>query len=365
MTISIPDQLIGEVLSGVVSILAVIAAGFLLFIILRKIAGKYPFTRLGSAIALAPLILFSALESSESTVLLFFAMTAVLLGVAIDGIAYLILPEKALQAARHPAEQAEGAAASNPALIAWENAVKICTRLVIVFLVVMAVLFLSKVRVSDEADRMIDEPAEASTNNTGRQADEVSEVDERFDRVFEQINANSNALTTILAAVETTQESITELSGNMESLQEDLAEDRSSRAASELPHSAAASAVTSECSCFPSHTFNMEAHADRIPFPPELKGTICIASEFPFESYLRMTDTTLDEADRRSAGQRFLQEIKESPKTFWVSVEDTDLIGQYRKTRSFEILESMEAEVFREETEDLKKFIETSGKTSP
>jgi DNA recombination protein RmuC len=50
--------------------------------------------------------------------------------------------------------------------------------------------------------------------------------------------------------------------------------------------------------------------ADCVLFLPEPTGTICIDSKFPLEGYQRMTDTTLGDADRKSAEQQFRQDIK-------------------------------------------------------
>ena len=107
--------------------------------------------------------------------------------------------------------------------------------------------------------------------------------------------------------------------------------------------------------------------ADSVLFHPEPTSTICIDSEFPIESYVRMTDATLSDADRKTAEQQFLQEIKISTKTFWIAIDKSHMLGKYRKAQSMKILESMQAEYFPVEIEALKKFINNdlynTGKT--
>lgn len=122
MNINIPDQIISEFLIGVIAVLAVIAVGALLLFILRGIARKNPFARMGLVLALAPLSLINVLGNSESTALLIFAMVATLLGIAIDGINYLLLPKERSQTTRNPVEHEEETVKSGPGGIVWEKA---------------------------------------------------------------------------------------------------------------------------------------------------------------------------------------------------------------------------------------------------
>ena len=122
MNIYIPDQIIKEVLSGVTAVLAVIAMGAFLLFILRGIARKFPFTRIGLVLALAPLSLINFLGNSESTVLLIYAMVTTLLGISIDGINHLLMPEGQSQPAQDPAKQKEETVEPNPDTMVWEKA---------------------------------------------------------------------------------------------------------------------------------------------------------------------------------------------------------------------------------------------------
>ena len=122
MTINIPDQIIREVLSGVTAVLAVIAVGAFLLFILRGIARKFPFTRMGLVLALAPLSLINFLGNSESTILLIYAMIMTLLSISIDGISHLLMPNEQSQPARNPVKQKEETVEPNPGAMVWEKA---------------------------------------------------------------------------------------------------------------------------------------------------------------------------------------------------------------------------------------------------
>ena len=122
MNINIPDQIIREFLSGVSAVLAVIAVGAFLWFILRGIARKFTFTRMGLVLALAPLSLINFLGNSESSALLIFAMVTTLLGIAIDGINHLLMPNEQSQPTQNPVKQAEETVESNPDAIVWDKA---------------------------------------------------------------------------------------------------------------------------------------------------------------------------------------------------------------------------------------------------
>ncbi len=122
MIINIPDQIIREFLSGVTAVLAAIAMGAFLLFILRGIARKFPFIRMGLVLALAPLSLINFLGNSESTTLLIYAMLTVLLGISIDGINHLLMPKEQSQPTQDPVKQAEETVESNPDSMVWEKA---------------------------------------------------------------------------------------------------------------------------------------------------------------------------------------------------------------------------------------------------
>ena len=122
MNINIPDQIIREFLSGVIAVLAAIAMGAFLLFILRGIAKKFPFIRMGLVLALAPLSLINFLGNSESAALLIYAMITVLLVIAIDGINHLLMPKEQSQPSQNPVKQVKETVESNPDAFVWDKA---------------------------------------------------------------------------------------------------------------------------------------------------------------------------------------------------------------------------------------------------
>ena len=388
MIINIPDQIIREFLSGVTAVLAVIAVGGFLLFILRGISRKFLFTRTGLVLALAPLSLINFLGNSESYVLLIYAMATTLLGLAIDGINHMLKPKEQSQPTQNPGIQAEETVESNSDVIVWDKAVKKYIPQVATLLIIMTVFFVSMFWVLVENNHMAGERVKELIGTNEKQFKELVDankkqfkelidtnekqlseitcnVEDRLDKGFEKTTSISNDVMKCLALIDKAQEKIAELSGNVVSLQEALDDKRSHEAFDEVQLSAPVSNMMPENNNSLQHTFDNGVRADCIFFPPEPTDTICIASKFPLESYLRMTDATLGDADRKTAEQQFLQKIEKSTKTFWVLVDNTHMIGKYRKTRSMEILENMEMEVFHEEIEDLKEFIKNNCQTSP
>ncbi len=377
MIINIPDQIIREFLSGVTAVLAVIAVGGFLLFILRGISRKFSFTRMGLVLALAPLSLINFLGNSESYVLLIYAMVTTLLGLAIDGINHLLPPKEQSQPTQNPVIQAEETVESNPDVIIWDKAAKKYTPQVATLLIIMTVFFVSMFWVLVENNHMAGERVKAliGTNEkqfkalidtNEKQLGEITcNVEERLDKGFEKTTSISNDVMKCLALINKAQEKITELSGNVVSLQEALDDKRSHEAFDEVQLSAPVSNMMPENNNSLQHSFDNGVRTDCILVPPEPTGTICIDSKFPLESYLRMTDATLGDADRKTAEQQFLQKIEKSTKTFWVLVDNAHMIGKYRKTRSMKILENMEAEVLQDEIEDLKEFIKNNCQASP
>ena len=377
MVINIPDQIIREFLSGVSAVLAAIAVGAFLWFILRGIARKFPFIRMGLVLALAPLSLFNFLGNSESSALLIYAMVTTLLGFAIDGINHLLMPGEQSQPTQNPAKQAEETVESNPGVIVWEKAVEKCIHLVYTLLIIMTVLFASTFWVLVENTHMIDERVKELIDTNEKQFKELidanekqlgeisGKVEERLEKGLEKSTSISTDVMKCLALIDKVQGKIAALSDNVVSLQEVLADKSSRGAFDEVQLSAPISNMMQENSYSLQHTVDNGVRTDGIRFPPEPTDTICIASKFPLESYLRMTDATLGDADRKTAEQQFLQEIEKSTKTYWVLVDNTHMIGKYRKTRSMKMLENMEAEVLLEEIEDLKEFIKNNCQTSP
>ena len=92
MSFNITDQIISQFFSGLFIILVLVAVGGSLSVVFKAISKKFAFTRLTLMLALTPLCLVVFLDRSSTATLYLFAMISVLLGIAIDGINYLLMP---------------------------------------------------------------------------------------------------------------------------------------------------------------------------------------------------------------------------------------------------------------------------------
>jgi DNA recombination protein RmuC len=146
--------------------------------------------------------------------------------------------------------------------------------------------------------------------NEKRLGEISNKVEERLDKGFEKTTTVFADVLKRLALIDKAQEKIAELSGNVVSLQEVLSDKRSRGAFGEVQLSALISNMMPENSYSLQHTFANGVRADCVLFLPEPTGTLCIDSKFPLESYQRMTDSTLGDADRKTAEQQFRQDIK-------------------------------------------------------
>ena len=129
MNINITDRMISLFLSGIISVLVLIVVGAILSVVFKKIDKKFVFTRMALIVALSPLTLVHFLGESSASTLYLFAMVAVLLGIAIDGINHLLLPKelprevtKAESEVATEAEENEAATETEPSVIVWEKA---------------------------------------------------------------------------------------------------------------------------------------------------------------------------------------------------------------------------------------------------
>ncbi|MEN7973078.1 MAG: hypothetical protein ABFR47_04505 [Verrucomicrobiota bacterium] len=121
MHFNITDQVISDFLSGIIAVLALIAVGGALSVLLRGLAKKFPFIRLALILALSPLSLIKFLAHNESYALHLYAMVVIVLGVAIDGISHLLLPREQPQSTDCPEKQEEETTEDSSTLV-WEKA---------------------------------------------------------------------------------------------------------------------------------------------------------------------------------------------------------------------------------------------------
>ncbi|MCF7849187.1 MAG: DNA recombination protein RmuC [Kiritimatiellales bacterium] len=163
----------------------------------------------------------------------------------------------------------------------------------------------------EKNNRQLGERVKELIQTNKQQLSEISgKVEERLEKGFEKTTSVFADVLKRLALIDKAQEKIAELSGNVVSLQEVLSDKRSRGAFGEVQLSSLISNMMPDNSYSLQYTFGNGVRADCVLFLPEPTGTICIDSKFPLESYQRMTDTTMGDADRKSAEQQFRQDIK-------------------------------------------------------
>ncbi|MCP4196256.1 MAG: DNA recombination protein RmuC [Proteobacteria bacterium] len=146
--------------------------------------------------------------------------------------------------------------------------------------------------------------------NKEQLAEISGKVESRLDKGFEKTTTVFADVLKRLALIDKAQERIAELSGNVVSLQEVLADKRSRGAFGEVQLSALVSNTMPENSYTLQYTLENGMRVDCALFLPAPTGTVCIDSKFPLESYQRMTDLSLGDADRATAERQFRQDIK-------------------------------------------------------
>ncbi len=152
---------------------------------------------------------------------------------------------------------------------------------------------------------------DALTRSTDERLKEISgQVDKRLNEGFEKTTATFTDVVKRLALIDEAQKKITELSGNVVSLQEVLADKRSRGAFGEVQLASLVRNVMPESSFSFQHTLTNGTRVDCMLFLPEPSGDIAIDSKFPLESYKKMTDLDLGEADRLTAEKQFRKDIK-------------------------------------------------------
>lgn len=163
----------------------------------------------------------------------------------------------------------------------------------------------------DSRARKSEEVVQKLVAANNQQLEQIGEkVEQRLDRGFEKTSRVFQDVLKRLVEIDKAQEKISELSGNVVSLQEILSDKRSRGAFGEVQLTALISNMMPETGYSLQHTFSSGVRADCVLFLPEPTGTVCIDSKFPLESYQRMTDLAMGDADRKTAEQQFRQDIK-------------------------------------------------------
>jgi DNA recombination protein RmuC len=166
----------------------------------------------------------------------------------------------------------------------------------------------TRTRKSEEA---VQSQVEKLISSNNQRLDQIGEkVEQRLEKGFKDTTTVFGDVLKRLALIDKAQEKIDQLTTNVVSLQEVLSDKRSRGAFGEVQLSALISNMMPENSYSLQHTFPGGARADCVLFLPEPTGTICIDSKFPLESYQRMTDLSLGDADRTAAERQFRQDIR-------------------------------------------------------
>jgi DNA recombination protein RmuC len=166
----------------------------------------------------------------------------------------------------------------------------------------------SRSRKSEEA---VQTQIEKLISSNNQRLDQIGEkVEQRLEKGFKETTTVFSDVLKRLALIDKAQEKIDKLTVNVVSLQEVLSDKRSRGAFGEVQLGALISNMMPENSYSLQHTFPNGVRADCVLFLPEPTGTICIDSKFPLESYQRMTDLSLGDADRTAAERQFRQDIK-------------------------------------------------------
>lgn len=124
MYFSISDNTVGEFLSGLVVVLALVAVGCTIALVLSGMAKRFPFSRLALVLALSPLSFFRFIEYQGNSTLVLYAMIVILLGITIDGINHLLEPkakvnmQDAAEKKKDPVKQED----PQSGVIVWEKA---------------------------------------------------------------------------------------------------------------------------------------------------------------------------------------------------------------------------------------------------
>ncbi|MEW6996359.1 DNA recombination protein RmuC [Colwelliaceae bacterium BS250] len=149
------------------------------------------------------------------------------------------------------------------------------------------------------------------TQSTDKRLQDISKgVEQRLTDGFDKTTKTFNDIVKRLALIDDAQKKITELSTNVVSLQEVLADKRSRGAFGEVQLNALIRNVLPEKHFAIQHTLSNGKIADCILFLPNPTGNVVIDSKFPLESYKKMTNIDIGDADKKVAERQFKVDIK-------------------------------------------------------
>lgn len=160
---------------------------------------------------------------------------------------------------------------------------------------------------SEELGKRMDTLAE----KTDKRLENISgQVEKRLSEGFEKTTATFTDILKRLALIDEAQKKITELSSNVVSLQEVLSDKRSRGAFGEVQLASLVRNVLPVANFSLQHTLSNGTRVDCILYLPDPTGNVAIDSKFPLESYRRMTDFSITEAERSAAERQFKQDVR-------------------------------------------------------
>ncbi len=152
---------------------------------------------------------------------------------------------------------------------------------------------------------------ETLTRSTDDRLKEISgQVDKRLTEGFEKTTATFADVVKRLALIDEAQKKITELSQDVVSLQEILSDKRSRGAFGEVQLNSLVRNILPESNFALQFKLSNDKIVDCMLFLPQPTGNVAIDAKFPLEAYQRMTDLSLSETERKSAGRQFKGDIR-------------------------------------------------------
>ena len=136
------------------------------------------------------------------------------------------------------------------------------------------------------------------------------QVDRRLNEGLQTANQIFTDIIRRLTLIDQAQQKITELSGNMLSLKDLLNDKRSRGAFGEVQLSALIRNIIPDLHFQFHTTLSNGKRADCILYLPQPTGNVVIDSKFPMENYQKLTDSNLNDIERRQAEQLFKRDIK-------------------------------------------------------
>lgn len=137
-----------------------------------------------------------------------------------------------------------------------------------------------------------------------------TDVTKRVTQGLEKTTETFSDVIKRLAVIDAAQQRITELSGSVLNLQQILTDKKARGAFGEVQLSGLIHNMMPENSFSFQHTLSNGKRADCILFLPPPSGSVAIDAKFPLETFRQITDTSLPEAERKSAEQRFRVDIR-------------------------------------------------------